>query len=102
MMSDFINVGKNLYRNGKRGTFYALVRHRGKLHKRSLRTKDSTLARARLREFEGKVSRIASGGSKIRFEEFADQWLAHIKPTQKDSSYRRRKTALVGLTPFFK
>jgi integrase len=96
-------VGPNLYRAAS-GRYYLLVKRSGKQFRRSLKTKDATLARRRLREFQDKAARLAGSTEdrKITFDELAKRWLASRKAEIKASSYGRRVTAVKGLSPYFK
>jgi integrase len=95
-------VGECLYRNGI-GTYFALVKVRGKQIKRSLKTDDLPIAKRRLGELRAKAERLHGGDSRnVRFEEFAAEWLAAQKGSLKPKSHDRRRVAIVGLTPYFK
>jgi hypothetical protein len=50
-------VGPNLYR-APSGRYYLLVKRAGKQFRRSLKTKDFTLAKRRLREFQDKAGKL--------------------------------------------
>ena len=93
-------TGQNLYR-ADNGNYYGIVRRGGALKKKSLRTKDPELAKRRLRDFEGKCTRLATGGKSLTFSELAAQWLASVKGDQKQSSWDRRKLAVKKLGEFF-
>ena len=94
----------NLYRREVSGAYYLLVKRNGRQFRRSLKTTDFALARRRLREFEGKASRLAGSqaNKQLRFEELAERWLANVRPDLKPSSYSRRVVAIKALTPFFR
>lgn len=94
-------VGECLYRNGI-GTYFALVKVRGKQIKRSLKTNDPTLAKRRLADFRLRAERMHGSAMRdVRFEEFAEMWLESIEGELKSKSFDRRKVALVGLMPSF-
>jgi integrase len=94
----------NLYRRQATGVYYLRVKRTGREFRRSLRTTDFALAKRRLREFEGKASRLQTVESNkgLLFEDLAERWLSSIKPDMKSSSYIRREGAIQGLSPFFR
>jgi integrase len=96
-------VGPNLYR-APSGRYYLLVKRAGKQFRRSLKTKDASLAKRRLREFQEKAGKLTgtTEDRKINFDELAKRWLASRKAEIKASSYTRRVTAVKGLEPYFK
>jgi len=93
----------NLYRSNS-GTYYLLVKRQNRQYRRSLKTSDPTLAKPRLRDFLNEVDRLQgpTATKTIHFEDLAQLWLCSVQHNLKASSYRRRLTALKGLTPFFK
>ena len=94
-------VAECLYRNGNR-VYFALIKVRGKQIKRSLKTEDMALAKRRLSELRKKAERLHGSETRdVRFDEMAAMWMESIKGDLKDSSYDRRRVALLGLTPFF-
>jgi integrase len=99
-----IKTVPNLYRREVSGVYYLLVKRNGRQFRRSLKTTDFALAKRRLREFEGKASRLAGSqaNKQLRFEELAERWLANVRPDLKPSSYSRRVVAIKALTPFFR
>ena len=77
----------SLYSHEKSGKFYALVKRGGRQIRGSLRTKDSALAKRRLREFEKKADRLRGSDGRISFDELATRWLESIKSRLKPSSH---------------
>ena len=55
----FHRGAENLYRLDTSGGYYALVKRGNKQFRRSLKTGDFALAKRRLREFQGKASKLA-------------------------------------------
>ncbi len=53
----FKKVAENLYLLNGNGGYYALVKRGGKQIRRSLKTKDSVLAKRRLNDFKKKINR---------------------------------------------
>jgi integrase len=100
----FNKVGQNLYRLTTSGKYYALIKRGGKQIRRSLKTNDATLAKRRLAEFCGKVSRLKTtkDARLLSFMELANRWLEIQKVTLKASSALRISLCIKGLAPFFK
>ena len=94
----------NLYRRIESGVYYLLVKRQGRRFRRSLKTDDFALAKRRLREFEGKASKLAGADADkgLLFEDLAKRWLASVRPDLKTNSYNRRMVAVKALTPFFR
>ena len=94
----------NLYRRQATGVYYLRVKRIGREFRRSLRTSDFALAKRRLREFEGKASRLqgVETDKHLLFEDLSKRWLESIKADMKASSYARRVGAVRALSPFFK
>lgn len=74
--SSFEKVGECLYRNSSSGTYYALVKVRGKQIKRSLRTEVLAEARRKLRDFKADIGRIDHSKSKNTLAHYADAYFA--------------------------
>jgi len=94
----------NLYRRAASGVYYLLVKRQGRQFRRSLKTGDFALAKRRLREFQGKASKLAGADADkgLLFEDLAQRWLSSIKPDQKSISYTRRIVAVKALSLFFR
>lgn len=86
-------VSECLYRS-RQGVYFALIKVRGKQIKRSLDTKDLTLAKRLLRDFKNGAFRLVLRREKTLFSYAADQWLAHLSPTLKPKSIARRVTSI--------
>ena len=98
----FRRVGENLYRLGKNGAYYALLKRGDKQFRRSLKTKDRKLAERRLAELRKEVGNLKiSDEARLGFEEVAKRWMAVTSHTLKPSSITRRETCIKNLTPFF-
>jgi len=76
-----------------------LVKHLGRQIRRSLKTKDKTLAQRRLAEFRKGVLRLSGDSEKRRmtFAELGESWLATACATLKTSSLRRNRLCLRNL-----
>jgi integrase len=93
-------VAECLYRNGH-GTYFALLKVRGKQIKRSLNTTDAALARRRLAEFRTKVSGLAGEERSMTFDHLAERWLALKKSDLRPGSWKRLEGITRTLKPFF-
>ncbi len=98
----FHKVGQNLYRLESSGTYYALFKRSGKQIRRSLKTTDPALAKRRLSDLRGKVSRLnqTKGASKLTFGDVGKRWLDKHRVNLKDKSLSRLDTCLKGLKPY--
>jgi len=86
----FQKIGECLYRNPASGTYYALVKVRGKQFKSSLKTKNLTEARRKLKDFRNDIGRIDQAAGKITVEALADRYLATIQH-QAVATVRKKK-----------
>ncbi|MGK0188346.1 MAG: integrase [Verrucomicrobiales bacterium] len=99
----FVKVAECLYRNQSSGTYFALVKRKGKQIRKSMRTKDRKLADRRLREFREKVGLLTASANerKTPFDVIAERWLkihnVHLKP----SSVTRNQLCVKSLIGFF-
>jgi integrase len=75
----FEKVGECLYRNPASGTYYALVKVRGKQFKSSLKTDNLAEARRKLKDFRNDIGRIDPDAGKITVEALADRFLATVQ-----------------------
>jgi len=75
---DFEKVGECLYRYSSTGTYYAVLRHAGKLIRRSLQTDDRALAKRRLADFRQTLERIDPRAGRISVAEMADRYMETI------------------------
>src|SRR6266568_1586597 len=81
-------VAECLYRN-EHGTYFALLKVRGKQIKKSLKTEDAALARRRLSEFRSKAHGLAGEERGMTFDHLAERWLALKKSDLRPGSWRR-------------
>ncbi|MDB4793702.1 tyrosine-type recombinase/integrase [Methylacidiphilales bacterium] len=72
----FEKVGECLYRNPSSGTYYALLKVRGKQIKRSLTTHDLPEARRRLRDFKSEQERIDPEAGQVTVGALCDRLVA--------------------------
>jgi len=93
-------VAECLYRNGH-GTYFALLKVRGKQIKKSLKTEDSALARRRLAELRTKASGLADEGRGMTFDDLATRWLAYKKSDLRERSWSRLAGIIRTVKPFF-
>jgi len=93
-------VAECLYRNGH-GTYFALLKVRGKQIKKSLKTEDSALARRRLAELRTKASGLADEGRGMTFDDLATRWLAYKKSDLREASWKRLGGIVRTVRPFF-
>ena len=84
----FETVGETLLRYTSTGTYYARVRHGGKLFRQSLKTSDRALAKRRLAAFEKSLEKIAPNAGRVTVAELADRY--RFTPTTANG---RRATA---------
>ena len=75
---DFEKVGECLYRYSSTGTYYAVLRHAGKLIRRSLQTDDRALAKRRLADFRQTLERIDPRAGRISVSELTDRFMETI------------------------
>ena len=78
-LGHFEKAGECLYRYSTSGTYYAFVRHQGKLNRRSLGTGDKALAKRRLNELRQDLGRIDFKAGRVTVAELADRFLASIQ-----------------------
>lgn len=71
-------VGECLYRYSSTGTYYAVLRHAGKLIRRSLQTDDRALAKRRLADFRQTLERIDPRSGRVTVGELADRYMETI------------------------
>ncbi len=97
--SPFQKVAECLYRHAPSGNYYALVKHRGKQIRRSLKTKDRKIAERKLADFRRKITRLSdtTAAGKILFSEIAARWLQTLRAHLKPSSFIRRNTSVTNL-----
>ena len=93
-------VAECLYRSGH-GTYFALLKIRGKQIKRSLKTEDAALARRRLSELRSKAHGLAGDERAMTFDHLAQRWLALKKSDLRPGSWIRLDGIVRTLKPFF-
>lgn len=81
----FEKVGECLYRYTSNGNYYAVVRHEGKLIRRSLETDDAKLAKRKLADFKKTLSQIDSSLGKMTVEELLKKFQAGLKKLDKNT-----------------
>jgi len=86
----FEKVGECLYRNPASGTYYALVKVRGKQFKASLKTVNLAEARRKLKDFRNDMGRIDPDAGKITVEALAERYLATVQH-QAPATVRKKK-----------
>ena len=83
----FEKVGECFYRYSSTGTYYAVLRHRGKLIRKSLATPDRPLAKRRLADFRRSIEKVNPKAGRVTVAELADRYREtqrHLAPkTQK-------------------
>jgi integrase len=96
-------VGQCLYRNIASDIYYALVKKRGKQHRKSLKTKDRQFAGRKLIEFRRQVNGFITPTKdrNITFEELAKDWFGAAKTRYKASSARGAEDCLKRLNKHF-
>ncbi|MEO6751715.1 MAG: tyrosine-type recombinase/integrase [Chthoniobacteraceae bacterium] len=99
--SEFTRVAECLYRNNH-GTYFALLKVRGKQIKRSLKTKDSPVAKRRLAAMRTKIHGLAGEEGSVTFDDLAARWLAFIKPDLRPRSWQRLEGIVRLVKPFFR
>lgn len=89
-----VKVAECLYRNRSSGTYFALVKRKGKQIRKSLKTTDRKLAERRLRDFRAQAGRLNASAAerKILFSQLAQRWLkirnVGLKPNSQDRYVR--------------
>ena len=93
-------VAECLYRNNH-GTYFALLKVRGKQIKRSLKTADGAMARRRLADLRTKAQGLSGDERSMTFDQLAERWLAVKKSELRMSSWRRLQCIVNVVGPFF-
>src|ERR1700760_489309 len=86
----FYRVAECLYRNGNSGTFYALLKRRGKQIKRSLGTKELAVARRKLRDFQNEVQLVDPLLGKVTVATLVDRYLYTIQHQAIGTTKKKR------------
>ena len=74
----FEKVGECLYRNPSSGSYYALLKIRGKQIKRKLDAKTLTIARRKLKDFRNEQEQIDPEAGRITVENLCERYLATV------------------------
>ena len=69
-----ISDAHNLYRYGT--VYYALIRHKGKLHKRSLATDDKATAKRKLADFQRDLGKVDASQGKLTLKALCERYLS--------------------------
>lgn len=86
--SDWKKVGPCLYRF-RQGTYYALLKRKGKQIRQSLKTTDLEIARRELRKFIEKNETLARAGGRQTIDEFAKRYLETLRGAEATISKRQ-------------
>ena len=70
----FQKVGECFYRYSSTGTYYAVLRYRGKLIRKSLETPDRPLAKRRLADFRRSIEKVDPKAGRVTMAELADRY----------------------------
>ena len=90
----------NLYRYTSNGVYYGLVRHRGKLHKKSLETTDKTTAKRLLADFQRDLGKVDASQGKLTLEQLCTRYLLTIASLAKKSVQYKKATIAALLADF--
>ena len=77
--TSFEKIAECLYRNPSSRTYYALVKVKGKQHKRSLKTLDLAEAKRKLRDYRAEVEVTAPGAGKVTLRDVCQKYLKTVK-----------------------
>jgi integrase len=96
-------VAECLYRHSETGRYYALVKRRGKQHRKSLKTTDRQLAERKLSAFRDKIGRSATSirDRGTTFKELAQEWFDVAKTRLKPRSAESAECCLNQLNKHF-
>ena len=75
----FEKVAECLYRNPSSRAYYALVKVKGKQHKRSLKTTDLAEAKRKLRDYRAEVEVTTPGAGKVTVRDVCQKYLRTVK-----------------------
>lgn len=93
-------VAECLYKN-VHGTYFALLKVRGKQIKKSLKTKDAAVAKRHLATHRAKAHNLLSEDGNITFSNLSTRWLSVIKPDLRPRSWQRLEGIVRTVKPFF-
>ena len=88
----FEKVGPCLYRYTATGTYYALVKVKGRQVRRSLETDDRALAKRRLTDLQRDLLRVDVGAGRLSLADLCDRLLATL--ANQSASTREQKTQI--------
>src|ERR1017187_4669286 len=105
-------VGECLYRS-ECGSYFGVVKHLGRQHRKSLQTKDRDVAKKRLGEFRQRLcapsftdrpptGKAADPAAVITFDQLAKRWLDSVAVHLKPSTHERRCWAVKVVLRRFK
>lgn len=89
----FEKIGECLYRNPSSGTYYALVKIRGKQIKRTLKTTNLPEARRKLRDFKNEQARIDPEAGRVTVDALCDRFTAAMSAQAPKTI--KRKTDII-------
>jgi integrase len=79
----FERVGECLYRYVSKGTYYAKIRHEGRLVWQSLKTVNRSQAKRKLADLRAKLERVDHSSGKITLEQLCRDYLATLSQSPK-------------------
>jgi integrase len=79
----FERVGECLYRYVSKGTYYAKIRHEGRLIWRSLKTINRSQAKRKLADLRAKLERVDHSAGKMTLEQLCRDYLATLSQSPK-------------------
>lgn len=91
----FEKVGECLYRNPSSGTYYAIVKVKGKQIKKSLETDNLPEARRKLKDFRNDATRIDRKAARNTLAHYADALLGSAKDSK--DTFSKNKKRIVDL-----
>ena len=91
----FEKAGECLYRNPTSGTYYAIIKVRGKQIKKSLETDNLPEARRKLKDYRISVTRIDHKAARHTLAHYADAMLGNAK--DKGDTFSKNKARIVDL-----
>ena len=90
----------NLYRYTS-GVYYGIVRHKGKLHKKSLETTDKGTAKGKLTDWQRDLGKVDTSQGKLTLAALCERYLSTVT-NQKLATVRRKKDIVARLLKDFK
>lgn len=74
----FVRIAEGLYRYSSSGTYFAVIRHLGKLIRRSLQTQDFALAKRRLADLRRSLERVDFKAGKVTVAGLAARYMETV------------------------